>query len=113
MPWAAKGTYPGRAKNSLDMNVSNIYIKDKDKTAVIEKGLVHKGTITSVFLHLDLVTHSMKMPTLHYFIQMNWGYDTKINAICSESPDAQHCQAIFLIIFKISLSRVKSGVQFG
>lgn len=41
LPCAAKGTYPDRAENSLDLSVSNIYIKDKDKTAVIEKGLVH------------------------------------------------------------------------
>jgi hypothetical protein len=60
---------------------SNIYIKDKDKTPVIETELVHEGTITSIFLHLSLVTHSIKMPTLHYLIQMNWGYDIKINAI--------------------------------
>lgn len=38
---AAKGKHPEREENSLDLNVSNIYIKDKDNTAVIEKGLAH------------------------------------------------------------------------
>lgn len=47
------------------------------------------------------------------FHQMNWGYDIKINVICSEIPNAQHSEARFLIIFRTSLSRVKSGIQFG
>ena len=33
LPCAAKGTYPDRAENSLDLSVSSIYIKDKDKIA--------------------------------------------------------------------------------
>ena len=33
LPYAAKWTYPGRAENSLDLSVSSIYIKDKDKIA--------------------------------------------------------------------------------
>lgn len=41
LPCSAKGTYPDRAENSLDLSVSNIYIKDKNRTAVIEKRLVH------------------------------------------------------------------------
>lgn len=40
LPCAARGTYPDRAENSLDLSVSNISMKDKDNTAVIEKGLV-------------------------------------------------------------------------
>lgn len=40
-PCAAKGTYPDRMENSLDLSVPNICIKDKDRTAVLEKGLVH------------------------------------------------------------------------
>lgn len=81
--------------------------KDKAKAAVREKGLVHEGTITSIFLHLGLLTHSTKMPALDYFIQMNWGNAIEINALGSESPEALHCQAVFLIIFRISLTRVK------
>lgn len=41
LPCSAKATCPDRAENSLDSSVSNIYVKDKDRTAVMEKGLVH------------------------------------------------------------------------
>ena len=101
------GNISRQSRKFIRLECFKYLYKDKAKAAVREKGLVHEGTITSIFLHLGLVTHSTKMPALRYFIQMNWGHAIEINAICSESPEAQLGQGVLLIIFRISLTRVK------